>query len=67
MILNSKQKQNKMIKTIFKNIFGTLICEHEYIFYRTCNVYFSDTSELPIKSTDIFICKHCGKTKRIKM
>ena len=48
-------------------LFKKLLCDHEFKFYKTSKAFEDSSSKLPYKVTDIFICKKCGKFKRIRI
>lgn len=56
-----------MIKRIIQQIVDKLFCLHEYEEKHYRNVMGQESDTLPLCTKVTYICKKCGKIKRIKL
>lgn len=55
------------MKDIIKKLLEKWSCKHELEFFKHIKVYDGFSNDMPCGHKYIFICKKCGKIKKIKI
>lgn len=54
------------MKDILNKILEKFLCKHDWGLFEHIEVYDEFTRDIPSYNTFIFICKKCGKIKKVK-
>lgn len=55
------------MKELLKRLLNKWTCCHEWVEYKKINVYEDGYGDIPVYYKYLFICKKCGKMKKVQM